>query len=387
MLVRSIRAALAGLDVVDVRPLIGRIVITLGPRAPSGTRSASGCRGCPGIGNFARATHVAPDLDAIADAVVGGRRGPAGRRAFASRRGAPTSGFRFRRRTSSASSAGASRTRPAGRSISRIPEFVIRVEVLTRDAFFFFDREPGAGGLAGRHERQGHVPALGRHRLAGRGLADDPARLPRALRPLSQLSDPVAHVAGQGARARRAADAPSAAIAAVSRAVRRASSSRSSSRVPPPLRVVVYRRLMVRIAERLARARPARTRWSPATSVGQVASQTVDNLAVVGERRDAADPAAAGRHSTRKRSRARRSGSAPTRRRSCRTRTAARCSRRGFRRRARRPAEARGGRSASSTSTALVDARGRRRGRGGLQIPDAKIGGSDGRGRLQETAQ
>src|SRR6185295_18334010 len=27
------------------------------------------------------------------------------------------------------------------------PDFVVRVEVLTRNAFFFFEREPGAGGL------------------------------------------------------------------------------------------------------------------------------------------------------------------------------------------------------------------------------------------------
>ena len=51
--------------------------------------------------------------------------------------------------------------------------------------------------------------------------------------------------------------------------------------VPPPLRVVVYRRLMVRIAERLARGAGAHALVT-GDSVGQVASQTVDNLAVVG---------------------------------------------------------------------------------------------------------
>jgi len=51
--------------------------------------------------------------------------------------------------------------------------------------------------------------------------------------------------------------------------------------VPPPLRVVIYRRLMVRIAERLAlKARASALVTGDA--IGQVASQTIENLAVVG---------------------------------------------------------------------------------------------------------
>jgi thiamine biosynthesis protein ThiI len=51
--------------------------------------------------------------------------------------------------------------------------------------------------------------------------------------------------------------------------------------VPPALRVVVYRRLMMRIAERLAERSGARALIT-GDSVGQVASQTIDNLAVTG---------------------------------------------------------------------------------------------------------
>jgi len=51
--------------------------------------------------------------------------------------------------------------------------------------------------------------------------------------------------------------------------------------VPGPMRVVVYRRLMLRIAERLAMSTGAHALVT-GDSVGQVASQTVDNLAVVG---------------------------------------------------------------------------------------------------------
>jgi tRNA uracil 4-sulfurtransferase len=52
--------------------------------------------------------------------------------------------------------------------------------------------------------------------------------------------------------------------------------------VPPPLRVVVYRRLMVRIAEALAR-REGALAVVTGESLGQVASQTLDNIARIDE--------------------------------------------------------------------------------------------------------
>jgi thiamine biosynthesis protein ThiI len=51
--------------------------------------------------------------------------------------------------------------------------------------------------------------------------------------------------------------------------------------IPAPMRVVVYRRLMLRIAERIARSRRAQALVT-GDVVGQVASQTLENLAVVG---------------------------------------------------------------------------------------------------------
>jgi len=52
--------------------------------------------------------------------------------------------------------------------------------------------------------------------------------------------------------------------------------------VPAPMRVVVYRRLMLRIAERIALQRRAQALVT-GDVVGQVASQTLENLAVVGK--------------------------------------------------------------------------------------------------------
>jgi tRNA uracil 4-sulfurtransferase len=52
--------------------------------------------------------------------------------------------------------------------------------------------------------------------------------------------------------------------------------------VPPPLRVVVYRRLMIRIAEELAR-RSGALALATGESLGQVASQTLENIARIDE--------------------------------------------------------------------------------------------------------
>jgi thiamine biosynthesis protein ThiI len=51
--------------------------------------------------------------------------------------------------------------------------------------------------------------------------------------------------------------------------------------VAPPLRVVVYRRLMMRIAERIARQHHAQALVTGEV-VGQVASQTLENLSTIG---------------------------------------------------------------------------------------------------------
>jgi hypothetical protein len=84
-------------------------------------------------------------------------------------------------------------------------------------------------------------------------------------------------------------------------------SSRIVVTVPPPLRVVVYRRLMLRIAESLA-SKCGALALVTGDVVGQVASQTVENLDVVGR---VATLPCCGRSSgsTRTRSRRRRSGS------------------------------------------------------------------------------
>ena len=121
-------------------------------------------------------------------------------------------------------------------------------------------------------------------------------------------------------------------IAAVPGARSATSSSRSCSPCRPPLRVVIYRRLMLRIAE-AHRARAARA--------GALVTGEVDRPGGVADARepdddrvggDAAGLPAADRHGQGRDHRPRRSGSAPIRSRSSRIRTAASCSRRSIRR-------------------------------------------------------
>ena len=283
MLVRTIESSLAGLDVIDVRPMVGRIVIRVGPGARWDEIRARLSR-LPGIGNFARATHVAPDLDAIASATA----------VAAAAMAADTDVRSFRVTARRADKRFATPTpvveREVGRQVQEAtgwpvdldkPHLHIRVEILTNDAYFHFRKEPGTGGLP--IGTSGKVMAL----LSG-GI-DSPVAAWRLIRRGSRAH--FVHFHSYPILSRTSQDK-------VRELVNRLTQYQLRSRlwlvpfggiqqkvvvdVPPSLRVVVYRRLMMRIAERLAVANGARALVT-GDAVGQVASQTIDNLAAVGE--------------------------------------------------------------------------------------------------------
>ena len=110
-------------------------------------------------------------------------------------------------------------------AISSHPELTIHVEALTHEAFYHFGKEAGPGGMPTGVSGRVVCAAVWRHRLTGGRVSLDAARLPRHPRALSQLPDPVARLAGEGARARGAADAVPAAHAALSGGVRRDSAA------------------------------------------------------------------------------------------------------------------------------------------------------------------
>src|SRR6187549_2461814 len=145
-LVRAIRSALGGLSVVRVRALVGRVIITFQDDADWPEMKARLAR-VPGIGNFALARHVQPDLAAMTDAVL------------AQLAGLPApSSFRVlvRRADKRFAMPSPDVERHIGRRVQELtgwpvnlsaPALVIRIEILTNDAFFFVEREKGTGGL------------------------------------------------------------------------------------------------------------------------------------------------------------------------------------------------------------------------------------------------
>ncbi len=278
-LVRNLRRALADLDVLHVRALVGRIEVRLGsPGAWPEVRAR--LAPLPGIANFAHARRVEADLEAIADAVLAGLdRDRHGTFRVAARR----ADKRFPLPSPDIE-------RDLGRRVQEAtgwpvdlshPDYRIHVEVLSDEAFVFFQKDRGAGGLP--VGTSGKVMAL----LSG-GI-DSPVAAWRLIRRGCRAH--FVHFHSYPILSRTSQDKARQLVALLTRRQLRSRlwlvpfgpiQQQVVVSVPPPLRVVIYRRLMVRIAERLARDHGARALVTGEV-VGQVASQTVENLAVIGD--------------------------------------------------------------------------------------------------------
>jgi len=281
VLVRTITAVLDGLDVRDVRPVVGRIVIRLGPEGDGQWEEIRERLSLlPGIGNFSRARHVAPDLDQIADAVA---EAATGRTAKSFRVTARRADKRFPIPTPDIE-------REVGRRVQAAtgwpvnltePDLHIRVEVLTSDAFFHFAKEPGVGGLP--------IGSSGKVMSLISGGIDSPVAAWRLMRRGCRSN--FVHFHSYPILSRISQDKVRTLVQRLTRYQLRsrlflvpfgAVQQRVVVGVPPPLRVVIYRRLMMRIAERLA-VTSGGYALVTGDSVGQVASQTIANLAAIGE--------------------------------------------------------------------------------------------------------
>jgi thiamine biosynthesis protein ThiI len=156
----------------------------------------------------------------------------------------------------------------------------VHVEFLTSEAFYFFGKERGPGGLptgtAGRVAcllSGGIDSPVAAHRMMKRGCAVTFVHF-HSYPILSRASQEKAReLAAALTRWQQRSRLYLVAFGEIQQQVVLA--------VPGPMRVVVYRRLMMRIAERIARARHAQALITGEV-VGQVASQTLENLAVIG---------------------------------------------------------------------------------------------------------
>jgi tRNA uracil 4-sulfurtransferase len=160
------------------------------------------------------------------------------------------------------------------------PAFTIHVEALTGEAFYSFGKERGPGGLP--------VGSSGRVTCLLSGGIDSPVAAWRMMRRGCRVhlvhfhSYPILSRASQE-KARELATSLArfqfdsklflVAFGEIQQRVVLA--------VAPPLRVVIYRRLMMRIAERIARAQRAQALVT-GDVVGQGASQTLENMATIG---------------------------------------------------------------------------------------------------------
>jgi thiamine biosynthesis protein ThiI len=285
-LVRNLERVTADLGPSRVVQLPGRIMVDLEAH-PDPLAALARARKVCGIANLAVAYRVSPTLDALKSTVarlVEGRQFPSfrisARRAFKTY---PLTSVELNRELGSfvlervGTRAGGVGTRVDLEN----PALNIHVEVLPHEAFVYTDREPGPGGLP--------VGVSGTVLALLSGGFDSPVAAWRMMKRGCRVvfvhfhSAPYLPVTSQE-KARRLVERLTewqyfsrlflAPFGEIQREV--------VLSVPPPGRVVVYRRLMVRIAEALARAVSAQALVT-GESLGQVASQTLANLSRIDE--------------------------------------------------------------------------------------------------------
>ena len=276
-LVRNLRRALADLDVVAVRLLMGRIEIQLGPGT---SREAVGerVRRTFGIANFSYARRTALDIDTIARAILDdlGERTPGSFRVSVRR-----ADKRFPMTSPQVEREIGGRIKEARGWAVNLDEaeLTIHVELLTSEAFYFFGKERGPGGLP--------TGTAGRVTCLLSGGIDSPVAAHRMMKRGCAVS--FVHFHSYPILSRESMEK-------ARELVRLLTTFQQRSRlylvafgdiqqqvvlaIPGPMRVIVYRRLMLRIAERIGSARGAMALVTGEV-VGQVASQTLENLQVI----------------------------------------------------------------------------------------------------------
>jgi len=277
-LAQNLRAATADLDVSKIRVLMGRLELVLGPAATF-EQVGERLRCVFGVANFARAGRTVTDIDTAAAAILRdlGDREVGSFRVSARRadKRYPLTSPQIEREVG-----GRIKQAKGWRVDLEQPELDIRVEFLTDEVFYSFGKERGPGGLP--------TGVSGRVVCLLSGGIDSPVAAYRMMKRgcsvrlvhfhsypfLSRASqEKVRELAELLTRYQLSTKLYLVALGEIQRQVVLA--------VPAAFRVVVYRRLMFRIAERLARAAGA-SALATGEVIGQVASQTLDNLTVIG---------------------------------------------------------------------------------------------------------
>ncbi len=285
-LVRNLRRALSDLDVRAVRALMGRVEVVLGPEAVPEVISERISR-VFGIANFSYAastpleygrTDVTNDLDAIAKAILV----DLGDRTCSSFRvSARRADKRFPMTSPQIEREVGGRIKEArGWTVNLDePDLEIHVELLTNQAFYFFGKHRGPGGLP--------TGTAGRVVCLLSGGIDSPVAAHRMMKRGCTVT--FVHFHSYPILSRASQEKARELVTLLTRWQHRSRvylvafgeiQQQVVLAVPGPMRVVVYRRLMMRNAEAIARARGAQALVTGEV-VGQVASQTLENLSVI----------------------------------------------------------------------------------------------------------
>jgi thiamine biosynthesis protein ThiI len=277
-LVRNLRRALSDLDVRAVRALMGRVEVVLGPDA-SPAEAGERISRVFGIANYSYAGSSVLDLDVIARAILNDL-GDRTCRSF--RVSVRRADKRFPLPSPQVEREVGGRIKQArGWTVDLDnPDLEIHVELLTDQAFYFFGKERGAGGLP--------TGTAGRVACLLSGGIDSPVAAHRMMKRGCTVT--FVHFHSYPILSRASQEKARELVTLLTRWQQRSRvylvafgeiQQQVVLAVPGPMRVVVYRRLMMRIAEAIARARGAQALVTGEV-VGQVASQTLENLAVIG---------------------------------------------------------------------------------------------------------
>jgi thiamine biosynthesis protein ThiI len=277
-LVRNLRNATSDLDVRQVVSRMGRIEIVMGS-AEAWAAVADRVRHTFGVANFSRAGRAPLDMDAIAAAIL---KDLGDAQASTFRVSAKRADKRFPLTSPQIEREVGGRIKEArGWKVDLgNPGLTIHVDALTGEAFYYFGKEPGPGGMptgvSGRVVcllSGGIDSPVAAYRLMRRGCRVVPVHF-HSYPILSRASqEKVRELAGVLTRYQQHTKVYMVPFGEIQQQVVLA--------VAPPLRVVVYRRLMVRIAEALANASGAKALVTGEV-IGQVASQTLENMTTIG---------------------------------------------------------------------------------------------------------
>ena len=277
LLVKNLRRALADLGESNIQIQSGRLLLALPSAIPWDT-IAERLRCVFGVANFARCLSAPHDLEVIKRVVDQALAG----RTFASFRVTARRAFKelpFSSPTLNQEIGTHVLQTHATRVDLERPELTIYIELIPRQTLIYLEKQPGAGGLP--VDMSGTVLSLlsggmdspvASYRMIKRGCHVDFVHFhsyPFLNRASQEKAQQLASLLTRYQYAARLCLVPFG-----------ESQQQIVSAVPPPYRVILYRRCMLRIAAALARQRRAQALVT-GESLGQVASQTLQNLYVI----------------------------------------------------------------------------------------------------------